>query len=77
MEPGGQGQREAGLPQGRGPGTLSAGLLLPARALPTTPGRISPLTVVQSVSGLPPAFTVHVAGGLSLEIHAPGAGIPH
>lgn len=34
------------------------------------------LTVVQSVSGLPLAFTVHAAGGLSLEIHAPGAGIP-
>lgn len=76
MDPGQQSHREAGLPQGRGPGTPSARLLLPARALPPTPGRMSPLTVVQSVSGLPPALPVHGAGGLSLEIHAPGAGIP-
>lgn len=47
-----------------------------SRALPTAPGRISPLTMVQSVSGLPSAFTVHVAGGVSLEIHAQGAGTP-
>lgn len=32
-----------------------------------TPGGISPLTTVQSVSGLPLAFTVHIAGGLSLR----------
>lgn len=36
------------------------------------------LTVGQSVSFcLPTAFTVHEAGGLSLEIGTPGAGIPH
>lgn len=46
-------------------------------AVPTTPGGTSPLTTVQSVSGLPLAFTVCVAGGFSLEIHAPVAGIPH
>ena len=33
--------------------------------------------MMQGVSGSPLAFTIHVAGGLSLEIHVPGADIPH
>lgn len=46
-------------------------------AVPTTPDGTSPLTTIQSISGLPLAFTACIAGGFSLEICAPVAGIPH
>lgn len=69
---------------------FGGGVLCPARGavegtelLPTVwlclqaRGRISPWTMAHSVSGLPSAFMVHAAGGLSLKIRVPGAGIPH
>ena len=73
LSPLGVWRRERFLPKGAAGGTCrappppSARLLLLSKALPTAPGGISPLTPIHRVSNLPSAFTVHVAGNLSLD----------